>query len=355
MTTTPKADSLVAVEALRARLQRLFASAGLSPVSAAHMAEALVDADIEGVPSHGTLQAGRYIRRLLLGSISKADKAEVVVDAQSVAVLDAHHMFGHIAADQAIALALEKARQFGSGVVAVRHGFHFGVAGRYARVAAEAGCVGIAMSNVRPLIPAPGGAEPVVGNNPLAIALPTAGAMPIVLDMAMSEAALAKIRVAQARGESIPPTWAVDAQGVPTTDPAAALGGMLQPMGGAKGFGLAFVIDLMCGLLSNGAWGDAVNGMYADPKLPLDCAYLFIAIDIPHFRSLDDFKREASTGIDRIHNSKRAASTARATVPGERKWEARLKHTQVVPLAAAVDQALRELEAELRIGPEDDN
>jgi LDH2 family malate/lactate/ureidoglycolate dehydrogenase len=89
--------------------------------------------------------------------------------------------------------------------------------------------------------------------------------------------------------------------------------------------------------------------------VPLNCAYLFIAIDIPHFRSLADFKREASEGVDRIHQSKRATGTVRTTVPGERKWEARLKHTQVVPVAAAVDQALRELEAELGIGAQDDN
>ena len=353
MTKTPEADRLVPVGALRARLERLFAAAGLSRAAAMHMAEALVDADIEGVPSHGTLQAGVYIHRLMQGSISMAERAEIVVDTQSIAVLDAHHMFGHIAADQAIALAVAKAKTFGSGVVAVRHGFHFGVAGRYARAAAEAGCIGIAMSNVRPLIPAPGGAEAIVGNKPLAIALPTAGATPIVLDMAMSEAALAKIRVAQAEGKPIPPTWAVDTHGAPTTDPAAALAGMLLPAGGAKGFGLAFVIDLMCGLLSSGSWGGAIKGMHADPKVPLDCAYLFIAIDIPHFRNPDGFRREASTAADRIRASKRAPGIARITVPGERKWEARLKNAEFVSLAPAVHDALCKLEAELEISAQD--
>jgi LDH2 family malate/lactate/ureidoglycolate dehydrogenase len=351
MTPSPATDALIPVDRLVTRIERLFVAAGLSSAAAAHMADALVEADLEGVPSHGTLQAEMYIRRLRLGSISALEQPEVVVDRQAMAVLDAHHMFGHIAADHAIALAVTKAKSFGVGTVAVRHGFHFGTAGRYARKASEAGCIGIAMSNVRPLIPAPGGAERLVGNNPLAIAIPSAGTPPIVLDMAMSEAALAKIRVAQARGAAIPPTWAVTADGAPTTDPAEALSGMLQPTGGAKGFGLAFVIDLMCGLLSSGAWGDRVNGMYTDPAIPLDCAFLFIAIDVGHFRDLDGFKGEASAAADRVRASKRAPGVDRITVPGERKWLARQAAGDKVRLPAEVDDALTKLETELGIAP----
>jgi LDH2 family malate/lactate/ureidoglycolate dehydrogenase len=341
----------VPIDLLITRLERLFSAAGLSGPAAARMAEALVDADIEGVPSHGTMQAAPYIRRLMKGSISKREKVETIIDLNAIVVLDAHHMFGHIAADQAIDLAVTKAKALGAGIVAVRHAFHFGTAGRYARAAAESGCVGIAMSNVRPLIPAPGGAERMVGNNPLAIALPAAKGHPIVLDMAMSQAALAKIRVAQSEGKSIPPTWAVDATGTPTTDPAAALAGMLLPAGGAKGFGLAFVIDLMCGLLSGGAWGDGVNGMLADPRISLDCAQLFIAIDIAHFCDLNHFQEMASTAVARIRTSKRAPGVDRITVPGERKWEARQANRSSVPLTVSVLAALDTLEAELEITP----
>lgn len=345
--TMPEINIPVPLNLLTARIERLFTAAGLSRSAAAHMAEALIDADLEGVPSHGTMQVIPYINRLMAGSISKREKADTVIDLNAIAILDAHHMFGHIAADQAMALAVTKAKALGAGIVAVRHAFHFGTAGRYARAATQSGCVGIAMSNVRPLIPAPGGAERIVGNNPLAIALPTADGPAIVLDMAMSQAALAKIRVAQAEGKSIPPTWAVDATGAPTTDPAAALVGMLLPAGGAKGFGLAFVIDLLCGLLSGGAWGDGVNGMHTDPAIPLDCSQLFIAIDITHFSDLHRFQDMASAAVDRIHVSKRGSGVERITVPGERKWEARRANGNSVPLSPAVLDALTTLEAEL--------
>lgn len=338
-------DKTISAAALRVRLARLFAAGGLSPHAAARMAEALVEADLEGVSSHGTLQAPVYLRRLRGGSISPAEAAECVLDRSATAVLDAHHMFGHLAADQAIALAVEKARALGAGVVAVRNGFHFGVAGRYARAAAEAGCIGMAMCNVRPLIAAPGGAERLVGNNPLAIALPTAQA-PIVLDMAMSEAAFAKIRVAHAAGKPIPSGWAVSASGQPTTDAAEALVGMLLPAGGAKGFGLAFVIDLMCGLLADGAWGEAVRGVYDEPPTALNVAYLFIAIDTGHFGSPDRFRQGASAAAERVRGSKRAPGSERIRVPGDAKREHREASGGMVTLPAAVLESLAVLDAE---------
>ena len=213
-------------------------------------------------------------------------------------MLDAGNALGQLTGEQAMSLAIDKARQFAAGIVAVRHGFHFGAAGRYARQAADAGCVGIAMCNTRPLMPAPGGAERVVGNNPLAIAVPADGEIPIVLDMATSEAAMGKIRMAEKAKEPIPPTWAVTAQGLPTTNPTEAIAGMLLPSGGPKGFGLSFLIDLLCGLLSQGASGAQVRPLYGDFSVPYDCSHLFIAIDVAHFCDLDWFRAQAANAAD---------------------------------------------------------
>src|SRR5690606_32785247 len=182
---------------------------------------------------------------------------------------------------------------------------------------ADAGCIGIAMCNTRPLMPAPGGAERVVGNNPLAIALPTMGDIPVMLDMATSEAAMGKIRMAEKAGQDIPPTWAVTAQGAPTTDPAEAIAGMLLPTGGAKGFGLSFLIDLMCGLLSQGATGAAVRPLYGDYATPYDCSHLFIAVDVAHFCDLDGFRRQAAAAADHIRAGKRAPGVEHLYAPGE--------------------------------------
>ncbi len=318
-------DGAVSVPAvgLAEFVAQLFAAAGVPKSAAASVAEGLIEADLEGLSSHGVMLVDMYIERLRRGSVARDTKAAVVSERQGAVVLDAGHVLGQLSAVQAMDIAIDKARQFAAGIVAVRHGFHFGAAGRYALHAAKAGCIGIAMCNTRPLMPAPGGAERVVGNNPLAIAVPTEGDIPIVLDMATSEAAMGKIRMAEKAEERIPPTWAVTAQGLPTTNASEAIAGMLLPSGGPKGFALSFLIDLMCGLLSQGAFGARVRPLYGDFSVPYDCSHLFIAIDVAHFCDLDEFRRQAAEAAARIRNGAPAPGVAQLFTPGEPEWRRR--------------------------------
>jgi len=311
--TVPAAD-------LRDFVARLFMAAGVSAAAAESVAEGLVEADLEGLPSHGVMLTDMYIERLRKGSVSLSTSATTVSDRQGAVVLDAGHALGQLTGMQAMAVAIDKARQFAAGIVSVRHGFHFGAAGRYALQAAKEGCVGIAMCNTRPLMPAPGGAERVVGNNPIAIALPTGGEIPIVLDMATSEAAMGKIRLAEKAKEAIPPSWAVTAEGLTTTDPSEAIAGMLLPTGGAKGFGLSFLIDLLCGLLSQGATGSQVRPLYGDYATPYDCSHLFIAIDVAHFCDLDWFREHAAAAAEHIRAGRRISGVTQLFTPGEPEW-----------------------------------
>jgi LDH2 family malate/lactate/ureidoglycolate dehydrogenase len=340
----------VEAQALTELLAALFRAAGLSAVAAARMGAALVEADLEGLPSHGTMQAEIYLKRLVAGGTSTGETAEIVHDEDAVAVLDAHDILGHLSAEQAMTLACAKAASFGLGAVAVRNAFHFGAAGRYAKQAAEAGCVGFAMCNSRPVMPAPGGAQRLVGTNPLAIALPTQ-ADPMVLDMATSAGTVARLRLAAKAGQPIPEGWAVDSEGRPTTDPEAALNGMLLPMGGAKGFGLSLMIDLVSGLLSSGAWGDQVQGMHVDPASPAVFSHFFLAIHIDHFRPSDGFRAEAAAAVERVHNARRAPGTERLHVPGERKIESMRKGAGRVSLPSAQVAALRRLASDLGVDP----
>jgi LDH2 family malate/lactate/ureidoglycolate dehydrogenase len=327
----------------------LFRASGLSEAAAATMAEALVEADLSGLPSHGVMQGEVYLARLKAGSLIPAEKAEIAVDRDSVVVLDAHYMLGHLAANHGVAVAVERAKRFGAGIVAVRNGFHFGAAGRYALAAAKDGCIGIAMANTRPVMPAPGGAQPLVGTNPIAIAIPTANEPAIVLDMATSEGSVGKIRMAGKAGKPIPATWAVKADGSPTTDPAEALTGMLLPAAGPKGFGLSLVVDLLCGLLSQGAWGDAIATIHGDLTKPAGCAHLFMAFDVAHFRALDGFLAEAQHGADRVRKSRRAPGVERIYVPGERKWQTRRNSDGRVKLEAVQVDGLRRLAGEFGV------
>jgi LDH2 family malate/lactate/ureidoglycolate dehydrogenase len=342
----------VPADGLAALVARILGGAGLAHDMAMRVARSLVDAELEGISSHGVMLVEMYVERIQGGSVSIQPSARVVSDRDCSIVLDAGHEPGQMTGDQAMALAVEKARRFGAGIVAVRHGFHFGAARRYASAAAEAGCIGIVMCNTRPLMPAPGGAERVVGNNPIAIAIPTDGPIPIVLDMATSEAAMGKIRLAKEAGQAIPPTWAVRNDGTPTTDPSEAIEGMLLPAAGAKGFGLAFLIDLMCGLLSGGATGDAVKPLYGDPSIPYDCSHLYIAVDVAHFCELSAFRAAAARAAERVRCSRRAPGVPRIFSPGEPEWDRRQKARGQVRLEPAVVKMLLHLAREFEVSAE---
>ncbi len=339
----------VAATELAGFIARLFVAAGVSEAAAAKVAQGLVDADLEGLPSHGVMLVDMYIERLRKGSVARHESATVVSERNGAVVLDAGHALGHLTGTQAMAKAVEKARVHAAGIVAVRHGFHFGAASRYVRQAAEENCIGIAMCNTRPLMPAPGGADRVVGNNPLAIAIPTASEIPIVLDMATSEAAMGKIRMAEKAGKVIPANWAVTADGSPTTDPTEAIAGMLLPIGGPKGFGLSFLIDLLCGLLSQGAFGSEVRPLYGDFGVPYDCSHLFIAIDVAHFCDVSRFREQAATAAERIRTGRRAPGVDRLFTPGEPEWRHRQQSGGIVRLDPAVVTMMLRFAGELGV------
>ena len=332
MLTLPAAD-------LAALARDLLAAAGAPADKASLVAEALVDADIEGLGSHGLMLLPMYLDRIGAGSVAPAAEGRIVSDTGAQIVLDAENGLGHVTAARAAALAVERARTHGLAAVAVRNAFHFGAAGRFARSMAEAGCVGIVMANTRPLMPAPGGGERVVGNNPVAIAVPGPAA-PIVLDLALSAGAMGKIRLAESRGEAIEPGWATDAAGLPTTDPAEAIAGMLLPAGGAKGFGLAVMVDLLTGGLASGAIGEAVRPLYGDLSKPYGSANLFLAIDIAGFRPVADFTAAAGAFADRIRASRAAPGAGPVRMPGDRANEAHRAFSGDCRLAAATRASL---------------
>jgi LDH2 family malate/lactate/ureidoglycolate dehydrogenase len=343
----------VAIDAQRltSAVADILAAAGIAAADAQVAAADLVAADLEGIASHGVMLLPMYVDRILAGSVSRRSAGEVVSDRGSVIVIDAGNALGQLTARQAVALAVARAREIGLAAVAVRNGFHFGTAGRYARMMAEQNCVGIVLSNTRPLMPASGGAEALVGNNPIAVALPSAGAFPVEADMALSATAMGKIRLAAAAGEPIPGDWAIDADARPTTDPAAAIKGMLLPAAGPKGFGLAFVIDLLCGGLSGGAVGAEVRPLYGNPADPYRCAHFFLAIHAGHFPVAEGFAEGVREQAARVSRSKRAPGVERVYAPGELVWATRQANEGVCRLDAPTVRSLATTAA--RIGVAD--
>lgn len=324
-------------------VRRLFELAGVEADAAEIVAAALVEAELEGNASHGLLQAPTYIRRVLAGTMSKSARLEQVHRGGAISVFDAGLALGHAAAEKLVDVAIGDASQYGLAAVAARSATHFGVAGRYARMMAEASLVGIVMCNTRPMMPAPGGREAVVGNNPLAIAVPCAGGAPIVFDMAMSAAAMGRVRQAARQGRPIPAGWAIDAEGHETTDAAAALKGMLLPAAGAKGFGLALMIDLLCAL-SGGSAGSEVGFMHGAPEAKADCSWLFLALDPARF-GLDAPYAERVAAL--AQQVRRGAPDPALALPGDRKQAARAKAADMLTVAPAIAASLEALSLEL--------
>jgi LDH2 family malate/lactate/ureidoglycolate dehydrogenase len=313
----------------------LFAAAGLAPAAAQRVAAALIEADLSGRGSHGVLQADNYLSRLQAGAMSTGDSTAIVSESAGAIVLDAQRIEGHLAAEDAIGIGVDRARRHGIAAVAVRNGFHFGVAGRYARLAAEAECVALVMCNTKPVMAAPGGAERLMGTNPLAIGMPT-NDIPFVFDMATSTGSFGRIRQANAAGRAIPPDWALDAGGEPTTDAAAAMAGFLLPAAGAKGFGLAMAIDMLSGMLADGGWGAGLGAIEDDPSRPTTGSYLFIVIDIGHFRTPEAFRADASAAGARVRGSRRAPGTDQLFTPGERSAQTLARSDGTIGLPSPV-------------------
>lgn len=313
----------VRAESLARAVTDIFVAAGIAPEGAAAVAEDLVAADLEGVASHGVMLVPMYVERIRAGSVSTGLAGTIVSDRDTAIVVDAGNALGQLTARQAVELAATRAAGLGMAAVAVRNAFHFGTAGRYARMLAARGCVGIVMSNTRPLMPPPGGAEAVTGNNPVAIAVPSDGAFPPEVDMALSAAAMGKIRNAAAAGKPIPAGWATDKDGAETTDPNAAIAGMLLPAAGPKGFGLAFIVDLLCGGLSGGGIGGEVRPLFGQLDQPYNCANLFVAIHVGHFGDAESFAARADAAARRAAGVRRAPGVERVFAPGELAWHVR--------------------------------
>jgi LDH2 family malate/lactate/ureidoglycolate dehydrogenase len=343
----------VAVDAQRlaSAVADVFKAVGIGAEDAQVVAGDLVAADLEGIASHGVMLLPMYVERIVKGSVSARSGGEVVSDRGGAIVIDAGHALGQLTARQAVGLVVARAREIGIAVAVVRDGFHFGTAGRFARMIAEHNCVGIVLSNTRPLMPAPGGAEAMVGNNPIAVALPSTGEFPVEADMALSATAMGKIRLAAAAGQPIPEDWAIDAEGRPTTDPAAAIKGMLLPAAGPKGFGLAFVIDLLCGGLSDGAIGAEVRPLYGDPAEPYRCAHFFLAIDAGYFPAGDRFAQRVHDQAARVSASKHSPGVDRVYAPGELVWATRQGSAGVCRLDAQTVKSL--VETATRVGLRD--
>jgi LDH2 family malate/lactate/ureidoglycolate dehydrogenase len=327
-------DATVSVTELTKLLVVIFAGSGVPQAGAELVTQSLVAAEVDGVSSHGIALVPLYVERLRAGGVIASAVPRILEDFGGLVVMTAGHGLGQVSSARAVEVASERARVHGVSVVAVRNGFHFGTAAFWAKKLAAQDMIGMAFSNTRPLMPAPGGAQRVVGNNPMAVAFPSTTGDALVADMAMSATAMGKIRLAAARGDSIPEGWATDAQGNPTTSPAQAISGMLLPAAGPKGFGLAVVIDLLCGALSGGAFGSSVRPLYGEPSQHYDCSHAFVAIDAQRVGNGSGVGNAVAFFARQIRDSAKAPGSTQIFAPGDLERSRRAERQVRCPLAA---------------------
>jgi len=335
---------VVALEALLGLSGEILRGTGVPDADAATIAETLVWSDLRGVSSHGVARLPAYARRVEAGLINPATPARVIGEHQSAALIDAGNGFGQIAGLQAMSLAVEKARQGGSAAVGVRNSNHFGTAAYFALKAIVHDAIGLVVSNAAPAMAPWGGREPMLGTNPMAVAIPAFEERPIVLDMATSSVARGKIRLAAANRTPIPEGWATDREGLPTSDPAKALEGVVLPMGGPKGYGLALVIDVLCGILLGAAAGRAVKALDDLADGPIRAGHLFAALDIRAFMEPVKFRARVDEYVREVRSSPRSPGCERIFLPGEIEFETEEKRRRDgIPIGRAVLKELHSL------------
>jgi LDH2 family malate/lactate/ureidoglycolate dehydrogenase len=309
-------DRRVPADRLRRVVSAIFTRCGMSAEDAALLTDTLVHADLRGVHSHGVLRVPDYVKKLTKEGVDPRGRPRIVSARGAAIVVDGGNSMGQIGGSFAMSYAIEAARKVGLALAAVRGSNHCGALDWYTLMAARAGMVGLAGTNALPTMAPWGGAQKIIGINPLSIAMPAARHPAFVLDVAFGATAHGKIRVYHQKSSPIPEGWAFDAEGRPTTDAAAALEGLIQPIGQHKGVALGMAIGMLSSLLSGAAYGLELGNMVDGPRPGLD-GHFFAAIDITAFEDVECFKSRVDGVIDEVHGSRRRQDVPRLFVPGE--------------------------------------
>ncbi len=330
---------------------------GVTPDDAAIVADVLVAADLRGIESHGVARLeSYYVSRIRNGQLEAKPEVTTVRETPTSLLVDAGNGLGHPTAKRTMDRIIEKAAQTGAAFGAVRNSNHFGIAGYYAMLALPRDMIGIASTNsVRYGAPT-FGRDVLLGTNPLAFAIPAKNEPAFVLDFATTTVPKGKLEVYNRKGKQLNPGWAIDEHGNETLDPQVALKGALLPLGGYgvdngghKGYGLGLLVDILCGVLSGGAFGNDLP-LPSDPPLPGRISHFFAAFSIDGFRDAEQFKADMDTELRAFKNSQKAPGAERIYVAGEIEHEKTIENRRNgVPVHVKVWDGLQKMAGELAI------
>ncbi len=299
-------------------------AAGVPPADARRFGDALVDADVQGVATHGVSRLAIYLRRMEAGLIDPRAELHVERRRPGVLVADAGSGLGQVQALRVLDRLFPIAAELGVASATIKNSQHFGSVGYYCNLAAAREMILIGTTNAEPAMPPFGGREAYFGTNPVAASFPTGMGFPVRVDMSTSVVARGHIIAAAKRGEAIPSGWAIDERGEPTTDSEAALAGAVLTMAGHKGYALALMVEAFSSVLSGASIGPAVGSMYKNLDRKQDVGHFFCLLDISAFMDVADFKERIDAMIADIKASERRPGVDEIFVPGE------LEHRKII-------------------------
>ncbi len=335
---------IVSAEKLVRITREIFLAAGASSYEADTVSKHLVKANLRGVDSHGVIRVPRYVEEVKTGRIRLHVKNRIIRETPSTVLIDGNYGFGQVTCKEGMETAIMKAKEAGTGTVAIYNCNHIGSLSDYAMMATAQGMIGACFANSVTVVAPPGGTSAELGTNPICYAIPAGSHAPIVLDMATSITTFGKLLLLKSRGEKAPEGWLFDHEGKPIVEPGGFFGpprGAMLPFGGYKGYGLCLILEILGGGLSGAGCGVRLrghNGVFLQ-VLRIDC-----------FQPLEEFTGEVGRLIDSIKSSRRLAADSEIMIPGEPEQKTEEHRSREgVPLDEATWNALRSTGVDLGV------
>ncbi len=343
-----------------------FVGVGCPREDAEIIADVLLESDRRGIESHGCNRFKPiYIDRINIGIQQPVTNFEIIKETPTTAVVDGHHGMGQVIGYKAMQMAIDKAKEYGMGMVAVRNSTHYGIAGYYATQATKQGCIGITGTNARPSVAPTFGVEGIFGTNPLTVGIPSDEEFDFVLDCATSITQNGKVEYYERIGEDVHPGTIVDLEGKAVEGDAGTalkmirqgtaalttLGGIGEALGGYKGYGYAMIVELLSAVLQDGWFGKDLNGVDKDGnKIPYHLGHFFIAIDTNHFLGEELCRKKAGDIIRSVRASKKAPGEDHIFTAGEKEYNVWLSRKDSgVPINEAVQKEMSKVRDDLKL------
>ena len=350
-------------ETLESFMRDVFVGLGVPKDDAHIIAEVLIASDIRGIDTHGIQRCKMYFDRIKAGIYEIDTKIDIIKDGPTTALWDGNCGMGHVIAYKAMKTAIEKAKKYGIGSVAVRNSTHFGIAGYYSLMAIKEGMIGFAVTNARPSMPPTFGVEPMLGTNPLTAGAPTDEDFPFLIDCATTIVQRGKVELYNRINKPLPDGVVITDEGKTETDPAKILENMgkgkaaLLPLGGKgektsgyKGYGYATLVELLSAALQDGIYLKDTIGIVEDGQKRLKVGHFFLAIDIESFLPLEVFKKTAGNIMRGLRSSKKEPGADRIYTAGEKEYDIMTSRGKTgIPLNKSLQEDIKTMREELNL------